>query len=74
MAERLEFLREAIRCHGECKWHLIIDSVASRFGILDDPKTGRTASSKLGIELRYMACFVTLSIICSFYALKPFIF
>ena len=66
LTERLEFLREAIRCHGECKWHIIIDSAASRFGIEQDPTTGRTAAAKLGIELRYMLFLISLSIIYSF--------
>ena len=52
LTERFKFLREEIRCHGACKWHVIIDSAASRFGIVDDPRTGRTAAAKLGIELR----------------------
>ena len=66
LTERLEFLHEAIRCHGECKWHIIIDSAASRFGIEQDPTTGRTAAAKLGIELRYMLFLISLPIIYSF--------
>ena len=54
ISSRLKFLRSAICNHGECKWHIIIDSVAYRFGILDDESTGRTGAARLGQELRYV--------------------
>ena len=41
----------AIRCHGPNNWHIIYKSVAERFGIVDDKRTGRTAAVRLSWEL-----------------------
>ena len=54
-AVRMNFLDSALLAHGECPYHIITEAVAARFGILDDPQSGRPGYVRLSSEMRFVA-------------------
>ena len=53
-AVRMNFLENALLAHGECPYHIITEAAAVRFGILDDPGSGRPGYVRLSAELRFV--------------------
>ena len=53
-------MEHALLQHGECPYHIITESAAGRFGIGQDPESGRLGFVRLNAEMRFLASYCVL--------------
>ena len=66
-AVRLAFLDNALLAHGECPYHISTEAAAARFGILEDPKSGRPGYVRLSSEMRFVTSHSVVCPKCNWY-------
>ena len=53
-AARMAFLDNALLAHGDCPYHISTEAAADRFGIMQDPESGRPGYVRLSSEMRFV--------------------
>ena len=52
-----EFLKNAFKTFGPCKWYISVPRVAALFGIIMDAENNRSGAARLGFEMRCVSIF-----------------